>query len=102
MTASERNRSPDFFEEHTLDPVRTATRAAAASPQPKKKAGFYLTEALLARFNRRFHEMKLAGLPIENKSDLLEISLGFALDDLDRGENSRLLQTLHKTRANSG
>ena len=101
MTASERNRSPDFFEEHTLDPVMTATRTPATKAIPKKKAGFYLSEALLARFNRRFHEMKLAGLPVDNKSDLLEISLRFALNDLDRGEKSRLMQTIKETRANS-
>jgi hypothetical protein len=57
---------------------------------PKKKAGFYLSLTLLERFNRRYHQMKLDGVPIENKSALLEMALSFALDDLDKGERGRL------------
>lgn len=92
MTASEPNKSPDFFEDHDLDPLNTATgRGRLKRPSvTKKKAGFYLSEALLARFNRRFHQMKLEGVAIENKSALLEIALTYALDDLDRGEKSVL------------
>ena len=97
MTASERNKHPDFFEEHGPDPVATATRfPPSAPPAPKRKAGFYLTESLLDRFNRHFHQMKLAGAPIENKSALLELALTFALEDLERGEQSTLLRTLNK------
>lgn len=97
MTVSERSKSPDFFEDHVLDPVVAATGsrpAAAAPPKAKKKAGFYLSEELLKRFNRRFHQMKLEGAAIENKSALLEIALSFALDDLDRGAQSRLRSVL--------
>lgn len=99
MTASERNKPPDFFEDHRLDPVSAAMRRPpGAKSAVKRKAGFYLSEALLKRFNRRFHEMKLAGIPVENKSDLLERALQFALDDLDQGERSRLMRTLQRSR----
>ena len=92
MTVSERSKSPDFFEDHVLDPMVAATgsRPPAAVPKAKKKAGFYLTEELLERFNRRYHQMKLDGATIENKSALLEMALSFALDDLDKDEQSRL------------
>jgi hypothetical protein len=96
MTVSERHKSPDFFEAHELDPLTAASgrnkapRAAVA----KKKAGFYLSEALLKRFNRRFHQLKLEGVTIENKSALLELALAFALDDLDKGDRSVLADAL--------
>lgn len=97
MTASEQNKSPDFFEAHDLDPVGAATRQpGAARSIPKKKAGFYISEDLLDRFNRCFHRMKLAGVPIENKSALLELALQHALEDLDQGERSRLMQKLNR------
>lgn len=102
MTDSERNKSPDFFEDHGPDPVSTAIGCGAAEKTvPKKKAGFYLSEMLIERFNRHFHRMKLAGAPIENKSALLELTLLFALEDLDKGENSILLQAIHKKMKNS-
>ncbi len=91
MTASEQKTSPDFFEDHDLDPLAAATGAKEAQrPGTKKKAGFYLSEKLLERFNRRFHQMKLDGAAIENKSALVEIALAFALDDLDQGESSKI------------
>ena len=91
MTESAHNNSPDFFEDHGTDPVAAATGTAKSVRQvPKKKAGFYLSVTLLERFNRRYHQMKLDGVPIENKSALLEMALSFALDDLDEGEDSRL------------
>jgi len=100
MTASERNKSPDFFEDSDLDAVSTAMRSpAAAKSVPKKKAGFYLSETLLERFNRHFHQMKLTGIAIENKSALLETALLFALEDLDAGDGSRILRTLKKPHA---
>ena len=92
MTASEQNKYPDFFEDHHLDPLATATgsRASRATPKAKKKAGFYLSEELLERFNRCYHQMKLEGAAIENKSALLEKALAFALDDLQKGRQSKL------------
>ncbi|MEJ2660766.1 MAG: hypothetical protein P8Z73_08605, partial [Desulfobacteraceae bacterium] len=59
-----------------------------------KKAGFYLSEELLDRFNRCFHQMKLEGAAIENKSALLEKALEFALNDLEKGRQSRLRAAL--------
>lgn len=96
MTASDQKKSPDFFEEHDLDPLAAATGGKGHPPSSirKKKAGFYLSEPLLERFNRRFHQMKLDGVTIENKSALVEIALRFALDDLDRGEESRISAAL--------
>lgn len=89
------NKSPDFFEDHGPDPVATATGVdTPVKRTSKKKAGFYLSESLLNRFNRKFHQMKLDGVPIENKSALLEVALSFALDDLDKGDRGRLWSAL--------
>jgi hypothetical protein len=111
--ASARKKTPDFFDEDGLDPVETATGYPQASPQnkaarsgaadstgpagaaaAKKKAGFYLSVDLLNRFTHKFHELKLAGVAIDNKSTLLEAALGYALDDMDKGEESQVLQKL--------
>jgi hypothetical protein len=107
--ASARNKTPDFFDEDGLDPVETATgypqskaarSGAAGNAGPagaaaaKKKAGFYLSIDLLDRFTHKFHELKLAGVAIDNKSTLLEAALGYALDDMDKGEESQVLQKL--------
>ena len=96
MTVFEQETSPDFFEAHDIDPVAAATGGGVAQPGPiaKKKAGFYLSESLLDRFNRRFHQMKLDGISIDNKSALVEIALQFALDDLDLGKESKLASIL--------
>lgn len=86
---------PDFFDITPVDPVRSAT---GGNPPPadklKKKAGFYLSLNLIERFDRKFHELKLAGAAIGNKSTLLEAALAFALDDLDRGEHSQVLSRM--------
>ncbi len=116
--ASNRKETPDFFEDNALDPVETATgygkrfqkdappgssTANKGKPRPaeknaantvaKKKAGFYISATILERFTRKFYELKLAGVGIENKSTLLELALSFALDDIDRGSQSRILQS---------
>jgi hypothetical protein len=49
---------------------------------------------VIERFDRKFHELKLAGAAIDNKSMLLEAAMAFALDDLDRGEKSEVLRRL--------
>lgn len=86
---------PDFFDSTPVDPVRSATGDSRKAPAgPKKKAGFYLSLQLIERFDRKFHELKLAGAAIDNKSNLLEAALAFALDDLDRGERSQVLKRL--------
>ena len=101
-----RNQTPDLFAEHLPDPVDAAIggrrppghrrpqgrRAAGAAPEAKRKAGFYLSDDLLGRFNTRFYELKLAGAPVDNKSALLEAALTYALEDLDRGADSRILR----------
>lgn len=115
--AASKSKTPDFFNEEPFDPMEVATgpgRAVQGSektPHPdaakgmtlkagvghasnKKKAGFYLSVGLLERFSRKFYELKLAGLAVENKSALLEAALSFALDDLDKGHKSRLLQDI--------
>jgi hypothetical protein len=110
--ASGRNKLPDFFSEGDIDPVESATGkrqsqigdtakssgkdAKSGIPAPKKKAGFYLSKAIIERFSRKFHELKLAGIAIDNKSTLLELALTFALDDLDKGPKSRVLQRLDR------
>jgi hypothetical protein len=100
MTASDNKTIPDFFNEKRMDPVTVATgrptsKLTAPKPAvPKRKAGFYFSEALLDRFNRKFHQLKLDGFPVENKSVLAEMALHFALDDMDRGGASQLLKRL--------
>ena len=95
-----------------MDPVESATgyqqrlpedkgepfppRESAAGQAVKKKAGFYLSAQILERFNLKFHELKLAGAAIENKSALLELVLSFALDDLDKGGKSAILKSIDK------
>ena len=95
--------NPNFFEEGAVDPVAAATgeRHQAAesqenATQAKRKAGFYLSQDLLDRFNTRFYELKLSGAPIENKSIFLERALEFALDDLEKGEAGTLLAQIRK------
>ena len=95
MSPKEKN-LPDFFEENPLDPVRAATgraqnpRSAKERGVEKQKAGFYLTKELLERFNRKFYELKLEGVSIENKSALVELALKFSLDDIDKGSQSKI------------
>lgn len=104
MTVSDNKTIPDFFNEQPLDPVsvatgRTASKLTAPKPAvPKRKAGFYFSEALLERFNRKFHQLKLDGVPIDNKSVLAEMALHFALDDMDRGGQSRLLKRFRNSK----
>ena len=105
--APDKKQSPEFFEDSAFDPVHSAigkefkrdeerrSRDEDPQPPPKKKAGFYLSMDVLERFNRKFHELKLAGVDIENKSALLEGILTFALNDLDQGEDSQVLKIMH-------
>jgi hypothetical protein len=89
-----KNDLPDFFEDNPFDPVHSATGRLAGRGVEKQKAGFYLSKPLLERFNRTFYEMKLEGLPIENKSALVELALNFTLDDLARGSESKIRKLL--------
>jgi len=107
--ATGRKKLPDFFSNGGIDPVdavtgkrkpRTRDKSTSSSKDvktgmsTKKKAGFYLSMEIIERFNRKFYELKLADIAIDNKSSLLELALTFALDDLDRGAKSRVLQRL--------
>jgi hypothetical protein len=103
-----RNPTPDLFADHRPDPVDTATgsrqdpehrrpqgrRGACSAQEAKRKAGFYLSDETLDRFNMKFYQLKLSGAAVDNKSALLEAALNFALDDLDRGTGSRVLQQI--------
>lgn len=104
--ASEKNRSADFFDDSAFDPVSTAigtadsrnadalsSRKKTVAP-PKKKAGFYLSIDMLDRFNRKFHELMLAGVNVDNKSTFVEALLTYALDELDQGDDGGVLKTL--------
>jgi hypothetical protein len=88
---------PVFFEDDVFDPVRAATGGdRSRSLVKKRKAGFYLPVGLLERFNRKFHELKLEGVLIDNKSSLIEAALIFALDDMDSGKSSKVLKKFKK------
>ena len=113
---TKKRETPDFFDEDPFDPVRTAigsvqhfrrkenknssaeevskVKVNNRDPVAKKKAGFYLSMDVLDRFTRKFHELKLEGVTIENKSALVEAALNFALDDIDMGEESKVLKKL--------
>ena len=94
--------TPDIFADTPLDPVASATGYQNPASLPskfnstgvKKKVGFYISVDVLQRFTLKFHELKLAGVPIDNKSTLLELALEFALNDMDRGKASRVLQNV--------
>jgi hypothetical protein len=98
--ARNKTEADDFFEESSIDPLAAVTGAdrsarshpgdSAAAGQ-KQKAGFYLSRRVLARFNRKFYELKMEGKAIANKSALLEAALDFALDDIDRAAGSEIL-----------
>ncbi|KPJ76708.1 MAG: hypothetical protein AMJ54_10570 [Deltaproteobacteria bacterium SG8_13] len=96
----DRRDSHDFFEESAIAPMAAATgpdqpphrqKGDPPATGPKQKAGFYLSKRVLARFNRKFYELKMEGKAIGNKSALLEAALDFALDDIDRGSGSKIL-----------
>ena len=102
MTKTDKD-NPKFFEEGALDPVAAVTgkqsqtdKLPDSAVQAKRKAGFYLSQELLDRFNTKFYELKLSGVAIENKSGLIECALKFALDDLDKGENSAMLERIKR------
>lgn len=104
-------KSPDFFEENPFDPVNAAigdkqkprpdSTGKGAAPE-KRKAGFYLSARILERFNRNFYELKLLGRPIENKSALLEAMIDFALDDIEKAGDSRILERLQTVASEGG
>ena len=104
MTTQRHPDAPDFFDHDTIDPVASASggdpprtggkRGRPPSAVPKRKAGFYLSEHLLSRFDKKFYELKLAGCPVENKSALIEAALTYALNDLDRNEASEILESI--------
>jgi len=94
---------PEFYDHDPFDPINAATGSPSTEQttahkktmgDEKRKAGYYLSVILLERFNRKFHELKLNGFSIENKSDLLEKALLFALDDIDKGFESLVLKQL--------
>jgi len=105
---TKRNQTPDLFADHLPDPLDAAMgrrdapvpgrplgrRPAGRAAELKRKAGFYLSDELLGRFNTRFYELKLAGVGVENKSALLEAALAYALDDLERGPESKILKRM--------
>ena len=102
MTKTDKD-NPNFFEEGVLDPVAAVTgKKSQSGDMPdsaayaKRKAGFYLSQELLDRFNTKFYELKLSGVAIENKSGFIEHALEFALDDLDKGENSAMLARIKR------
>ena len=97
--ASNKKKTPNLLKNNPFDPVSSATgpMTKPRTAVSKKKAGFYLSVAIIERFNRKFHTLKLEGLAIENKSALLEAGLSFALDDMDKNAKSRILKTFAKT-----
>ncbi|HDI60931.1 MAG TPA: hypothetical protein ENF48_11365 [Desulfobacteraceae bacterium] len=96
MTSRNPKKGLELFEDVVLDPMAVATGSDDTPPADKRKAGFYLPVDLLERFDRKFYELKLSGANVANKSAFLEAVLRFALEDMDRGSRSRLLQAMAK------
>jgi hypothetical protein len=97
--AVDRKSAPEFFDDDGFDPVRAATGGNRNRTSAKKrKAGYYLPNDLIDRFDRKFHELKLEGILIDNKSSLIEAALMFALDDIDRGKTSNVLKKFKKNK----
>lgn len=58
----------------------------------KKKVSYYFPEALAEKFSQIFYSLKMQEFPIKNKSHLMTSIVSFALKDLEKRENSRLLK----------
>ena len=54
----------------------------------KRKAGFYLTQATIDRLEKRYLMLKLEGVPVLNKSQLVELALGMLFDDLSQKDST--------------
>ena len=50
--------------------------------QEKRKTGFYLTEETIDRLEKKYLLLKLEGIPVLSKSQLVEMALGMLFDDL--------------------
>ena len=106
---SPRKKTPDFFD----DPVNMATgpelteeknqsdkeekkKRTIEEPEKSesKKVGYYISENVVGRIDKIFYELKLAGVTLKSKSALVEAALLFSLDDLEKGEKSRILKNL--------
>lgn len=60
----------------------------------KKKVSYYLLETLAELFDKAFYSLKMAGAPLKNKSEFMASMVSFALSDLEKGENSKLLKKI--------
>ena len=63
--------------------------------EKKKKVSFYLPEDLAASLNQVFYSLKMKGSPIKNKSNLMASIIRFALNDLEKNENSKLIRIIY-------
>ena len=73
-------------------PARAGRREAAA--EPKAKASFYFTDALLDRLDRAWMQLRMADRRI-TKSELVQAALEEVLEEYEeRGEESRLYRRL--------
>lgn len=60
----------------------------------KKKVSYYLPEALAESLNQVFYSLKMKGSPVKNKSNLMASIITFALNDLEKNENSKLIKII--------
>ena len=81
----ERKRSSVPFD---LDRYTKAGAARCREQHRQALARLAKAGELLDRFNRKFHELKLAGSPVENKSVMLEKMLTFSLNAMDGGDET--------------
>jgi len=61
----------------------------------KKKVGYYLPVSMLDQLDRIFYGLKLKGVNVK-KNDLVEALFALGLEDMEKGEKSRILKRLSK------
>lgn len=81
--AKSKNEKPVFLHDAGFDPLIAAVRGENKD-YDKKKAGFYLSNTLLERFDKVFYTLKIEGNKVDNKSALVELLLKYGLDVLEK------------------
>ena len=54
----------------------------------KRKTGFYLTEETIDHLEKKYLLLKLEGVPVSSKSQLVEMALEMLFDDLSRKDSN--------------
>ncbi|MBU1612714.1 MAG: hypothetical protein KKC99_12805 [Proteobacteria bacterium] len=77
-----------------LDPVEACLGPGIRVGSSKVKAGYYLPRDVLERLDETYLTLRLRKVPVESKSQLVEIALGLLQADLERGKKSMVLREI--------